>query len=236
MDEPEKYPTMQRSLRNYLNNPTTRRLAWIRETFLSGTPAPVIPGYGLRLMPSSEREPRPGTLLIAPPMMHDPNFRRTVVLVCEHGDQGSFGLILNRPLAVPLHEVIRGVGKHKTSVSMGGPVQPDTLHFIHRHGDLIAKTIPLFNDVFWGGDFDLLKVLIETGRTSPRDLRFFLGYSGWSAGQLLDEIEAGGWILAQADVAALFPDNPAQLWGSSLRRLGGEYALLANFPEDPRMN
>lgn len=187
-------------------------------------------------MPSSDQDLKPGTLLIAPPMMHDPNFRRTVVLLCEHGPEGSFGLILNRPLAISLHEVMRSVARRETSVSMGGPVQPDTLHFIHCHGDLIPQTIPLLDGIYWGGDFELLKVLIETDQTSPRDLRFFLGYAGWAADQLQGEIDAGGWILARADASAIFTPDPANLWRTSLRRLGGEYALLANFPEDPRTN
>lgn len=227
---------MQRPIPNSLNNPTTRRLAWIREAFFKGRPAPAPAVSGLRLMDPSERNVKPGTLLIAPPMMHDPNFRRTVVLVCEHGTEGSFGLILNRPLALSLHEVMKGVSRRETSVSMGGPVQPDTLHFVHSHGTILPRAIPLVEGVFWGGDFDLLKVLIETGQTTPRDLRFFLGYSGWSAGQLEEEIDAGGWILAGGDGAAIFAQDAGALWRTSLRRLGGEYALLSNFPEDPRMN
>src|SRR5690606_15901858 len=183
--------TMQRSFRNSTNNPTSRRLAWIREAFLQGRPTRSLAVPGSRLMPSSDQDLKPGTLLIAPPMMHDPNFRRTVVLLCEHGPEGSFGLILNRPLAISLHEVMRSVARRETSVSMGGPVQPDTLHFIHCHGDLIPQTIPLLDGIYWGGDFELLKVLIETDQTSPRDLRFFLGYAGWAADQLQGEIDAG---------------------------------------------
>lgn len=227
---------MQRSLRNPSNNPTTRRLAWIREALLQGRSRRIHTTPGLRLMSLSDRDLPPGTLLIAPPMMHDPNFRRTVVLLCEHGPEGSFGLVLNRPLAISLHEVMNGVSQKETSVAMGGPVQPDTLHFIHSHGEIIPKTIPLLDGVFWGGDFELLKALVETGQTSPRDLRFFLGYAGWAAGQLQEEIDAGGWILARADAASIFSTDPTHLWRTALRRLGGEYALLSNFPEDPRMN
>ena len=227
---------MQRSLRNNLNNPTARRLAWIREALLKGGRSRALPLSGPRFMPSSAHDLQPGTLLIAPPMMHDPNFRRTVVLLCEHGGEGSFGLVLNRPLEVSLHELMRGVAPRETSISMGGPVQPDTLHFIHRHGDVLPQTVSILDGIYWGGDFDLLKVLIENGQTSPRDLRFFLGYSGWSAGQLESEIEAGGWILARADASAIFTTDPSALWRTVLRSLGGEYALLANFPEDPRSN
>lgn len=192
--------------------------------------------HALQPMPPTEPFAGPGALLIAPPMMHDPNFRRTVVLLCEHGAEGSFGLVLNRPLEIPLSDVLHSVTNNDLMVSIGGPVQPDTLHYVHRNGDVIPDTLPLFDDVYWGGDFEVLKALIESGQVSPRDLRFFLGYSGWSAGQLADEIERGGWILATADAASVFAPGSAQLWRTALRRIGGEYALLSNFPEDPRTN
>jgi putative transcriptional regulator len=168
-------------------------------------------------------------------MLGDPNFRRAVVLICEHGDEGSFGLILNRPLDLELSEVVEGlVGENLLSV--GGPVQQDTLHFLHRHSDVLEGAIPVLEGVHWGGDFEMVKTLVWAEQASPRNLRFFLGYAGWSPGQLEDEVEEGGWFLTRATDDLIFPDAPQQLWRTVLRRMGGEYALLANFPEDPRMN
>lgn len=188
-------------------------------------------------MSTPEIQPQSGALLVAPPMMLDPNFHRAVVLLCEHSDEGSFGLILNRPLTLSLGDVLQDLPDAQAPVlSTGGPVQPDTLHFIHRHGDVIPKSIEILDGIFWGGDFDLLKALVADGRTTARDIRFFLGYAGWSPGQLADEVEQGGWILTMADGDALFPEQPDQLWRAVLRRMGGEYALLSNFPADPRMN
>lgn len=187
-------------------------------------------------MDSRDVIPKPGVFLLAPPMMHDPNFRRSVVLLCEHSPEGSFGLILNRPLGVHLAEIVRGIGGRDMFIRQGGPVQTDTLHFIHTCGDLVPETVPISNGIFWGGDFEVMKLLIETGQISQDEIRFFLGYAGWSAGQLLDEIDQGGWIIAPGHTPFVFMQDVDALWSSILRTMGDEYAILANFPEDPRLN
>ncbi len=169
-------------------------------------------------------------------MIHDPNFRRTVVLLCEHSAEGSFGLILNRPLGLHLSEVVHEVNERDMLIGQGGPVQTDTLHFIHTFGDQVPETVPITNEIYWGGDFEVMKLLIETGRITPHEVRFFLGYAGWSEGQLLDEIDQGGWIIAPARAAHVFMPDVDAIWSSILRTMGDEYAILANFPEDPRLN
>jgi len=187
-------------------------------------------------MADASVSPAPGVLLLAHPMLTDPNFRRAVVLLCEHSAEGSFGLILNKPLALELGEVVEGVASD-VQVSLGGPVQPNTLHYLHRHQDVLTDATPVTEHVAWGGDFDLVKALVLSEEASPQTLRFFLGYSGWASRQLEEEIEEGGWILTELrDVDLSFPENPEQLWRTVLRRMGGEYAYLANFPDDPRMN
>lgn len=169
-------------------------------------------------------------------MMLDPNFRRTVVLVCEYTTEGAFGLILNRPLDVSLAEVIPGIANRELSLLQGGPVQADTLHFIHTRGDLVPGTISVSDGIYWGGEFEAMKMLVDTGEVTAADVRFFLGYAGWSAGQLADEVEQGGWILSQGDERLIFDAEPSDLWRKVLRTMGDEYAVLANFPEDPRLN
>lgn len=187
-------------------------------------------------MSASEITPAPGILLVAPPVLSDPNFRRAVVLLCEHGEAGSFGLILNRLLTIQLGDVLESLSGRQEALWLGGPVQPSTLHFLHRHGSGITGAVPVMDGVYWGGDFDDVQRLIWDKTSLAGGLRFFLGYAGWIPGQLEAEIEAGGWILARAAAAFVFPDHPEKLWSTVLRSLGGEYALLANFPEDPRMN
>lgn len=187
-------------------------------------------------MADTELSPRPGMLLIAPPMLEDPNFRRSVVLLCEHGDEGSFGLILNRPLDLHLSDVLEDIVVYDDTINLGGPVHRNTLHFLHRYEDALPNAVTLPNGVQWGGHFDTLRTLMERGAIEPHDLRFFVGYAGWSPGQLETEIETGGWILTEATDDAVFAEDPSTLWRAVLRQMGGQYAVLANFPDDPRMN
>ncbi len=185
-------------------------------------------------MELSDNAPGPGTLLIAPPTVQDPNFFRAVVLLCEHSANGSFGLILNRPIEVDIEILSTELTGFRGGISFGGPVQPDTLHFVHQLD--IPDAAPFMPKVNWGGDFEAVKEICRERTVTDNELKLFLGYSGWGAGQLHDEIQAGGWILTPGDPEAIFGDEPEELWRKRLRRLGGEYAVLANFPIDPRLN
>ena len=186
---------------------------------------------------SDEVDLGPGTLLISAPMMQDPNFRRSVVLLCEHNDrEGTFGLILNRELDVHLGDVLDEYLAYDPPLYMGGPVQRETLHFLHTRDD-IPGGVGLPGDVTWGGDFEVVQQVAKGGDAAPENLRFFLGYAGWGPGQLEGEIGEEAWIPAPGAAAdLLFDTDPGQLWRTILRRMGGEYAVLANFPDDPRMN
>ena len=187
-------------------------------------------------MALSDMAPVTGAVLIAPPMMQDPNFRRTVILLCEHGVDGSFGLILNRSISLNLTDVVEGMDLYNGPLCMGGPVQPNTLHFLHRYGSIVGESVEITDEIFWGGDFEIIQKKMENESTSSEEVRFFLGYTGWTPGQLDAEIEQDGWIIAPSDHTVIFPSDPETLWTTTLRRLGGEYALLANFPDDPRLN
>jgi putative transcriptional regulator len=188
-------------------------------------------------MPNSDVELSPGTLAISAPMMQDPNFRRTVVLICEHQPgKGSFGLVLNRELDMHLGDVLDGPFAYNPSLYLGGPVQRETLHYLHTRTDDVPGGLPLPGGVTWGGNFERVQQLAQTGDASADALRFFLGYSGWGPGQLEDELDDEAWILAPSAADLIFDVAPDDLWRTVLRRMGGEYAVLANFPDDPRMN
>ncbi len=118
----------------------------------------------------------------------------------------------------------------------GGPVQENTLHFLHCRNDLDIDSQEVLPGIFWGGDFDKLSQLLKYGEANPADFRFFLGYSGWGEGQLVDEIERGSWYLRKARRDLVFPGDPDNLWRSVLRTMGDQYSILANFPDDPRLN
>lgn len=177
-----------------------------------------------------------GMLLVAPPSMEDPNFRRAVILLCEHGETGSFGLILNRPLSLQLGEVLEETAPCDAPLSLGGPVQPNTLHYLHTFGDAAQGAVGIAQGVYWGGDFEYVKTHLRVGAYDATHLRFFLGYAGWGEGQLEGELADEDWIVTPAEPGDVFRRPAEQLWQLVMRRMGGDYALFANFPEDPRMN
>jgi putative transcriptional regulator len=186
--------------------------------------------------PPSGRSPAPGSILVAEPPMADPNFRRAVVLVCEHTTEGSFGLVLNRPSGLTLAEAAAETLPFDAELWLGGPVQTDTLHYLHPFGDSVESALPVLDGVFWGGAFDELRDAIEQGRVLSEEVRFFVGYSGWGPGQLDVEVDEGAWIVLDGDRDVVFAESDDALWRSLLRQMGGEYALLSTFPDDPSMN
>jgi putative transcriptional regulator len=188
-------------------------------------------------MPDSEVDLSPGSLLISAPMMQDPNFRRTVVLICEHEPgEGTFGLTLNREIDVHLGDVLEDFVAYNPPLYLGGPVQRETLHYIHTRPHDIPDGVSLPGDVTWGGNFETVQQIVKGGSASFDDLRFFLGYAGWGPGQLEAELDEEAWITAPGGADLIFDTDPDALWRTVLRRMGGEYAVLANFPDDPRMN
>jgi putative transcriptional regulator len=180
--------------------------------------------------------PQRGRLLISEPYLPDPNFERTVVLLCEHNEEGSFGFVLNRPSQSMVGEVMDELKNVDAPVFVGGPVQQDTLHFIHRnsaieHGEVVAKGI------YWGGTFDQVLLLADTHQLKAGDIRFFLGYSGWSAGQLNEELEQDSWIVCDfVSEELLFQTEPSQIWRKALESMGGRFSMFANYPVDPNLN
>lgn len=181
-------------------------------------------------------QPKRGVLLIAATNLLDPNFKRSVVLLCEHGEEGTFGLILNKQLEITLGEAIEELEDWRVPLYVGGPVQPNTVHVLHKRGDLVNDSIEVVPGVFWGGDFETIKKLFETHQVTEEEFRFFLGYSGWGAGQLSDEISQDSWYQADATAEQVFSPVYDRMWSRALRAKGGDYAIIANTPEDPRMN
>ena len=178
----------------------------------------------------------PGTLLISDPFLKDPNFLRTTVLICDHQPEGSFGFVLNRQQEHVLGELIEDLYGNTFPVYYGGPVQTDTLHFLHQCPDLITGGIEITKGIFWGGDFvDVINLLLQQ-RLRPQQIRFFVGYSGWGEEQLQNEIDGKSWILSECSKRLLFGTAPENAWKTALQELGGEYQLMVNYPLDPQLN
>jgi putative transcriptional regulator len=184
----------------------------------------------------NQLKPEKGRLLISEPFLPDPNFERTVVLLCEHNEEGSFGFVVNKPSILKVNEVMEDIKKLEDIVYVGGPVQQDTLHFLHRNTTL-EGAVKVAHEVYWGGDFEGLISQIDMGIIESKDIRFYLGYSGWGPGQLEAELEEESWIVCDfATDELLFDMEPAMIWKKALDSMGGRFSIYSNYPVDPRMN
>lgn len=177
-----------------------------------------------------------GIILLAEPFMLDPNFRRSAVLLCEHSSEGSVGFIMNRPTDTRVDQLIEDFPEFNSPIFWGGPVQTDTLHYIHSAGDLLEGSIYVTEGVYWGGDFEKLKFLIHSKLIQPDNIRFFMGYSGWDEGQLIDEMATGSWVLADMHPNYLFKSNPEHLWQQVMYNKGDAYSVIAFMPDTASWN
>ena len=165
-------------------------------------------------------EPEPGDLLISQPYLPDPNFERTVVLICEHDEKGTVGFVLNRRSNSVFSDVIVDAAHFDAPLYVGGPVQHDTLHFVHKDVLEMESGQFLGERLVWGKDFNRLLTLIDTHQIDEKNYRFFVGYSGWSPGQLLEELNAKSWIVYQnKDENLIFDFSSQDLWKKVLTEL-----------------
>jgi len=180
--------------------------------------------------------PAKGTLLIANPFLKDPNFMRTVIFLCEHKEEGSFGFVINKLFPTTLGEIIPDLEDYKIPLYFGGPVQKDTIHFLHQYPDVIAGGEEVFDGVYWGGNFESLVASIKVNGIDFSKIKFFIGYSGWGEKQVEDELKEKSWLTVEATRKLLFHKKPDDIWKDSLKHLGGDYEMMINFPIDPQLN
>ena len=179
--------------------------------------------------------PGQGRILISEPLLNDSYFKRSVVLLTEYSDEGAVGFVLNKPIDLPINEVIDDFPEFNATIYIGGPVAKDTIHFIHTLPDLIPNSVHVKDNIYWGGDFERIKELISGGLIQPSQIRFFLGYSGWSPNQLDEEIENNAWLISEIDSSKIMaPDQ--SLWKKTLNELGEKYKIWTNCPENPSLN
>lgn len=181
-------------------------------------------------------EPANGILLISDPFLKDPNFMRTVVLLCEHNEEGTFGLVLNRRFHQKLGELVTELEDIDIPVYYGGPVQMDTLHFIHQLPEEIPGSKEISKGIYWGGDFDIVTILLKRGVLDESNIRFYIGYSGWSEGQLDDEMKEKSWLTLKGNHKLVFHKDENAIWKDALKEMGGDYRQLVNYPIDPQLN
>ncbi len=178
-----------------------------------------------------------GNILVAEPFMLDPNFRRSVILLCDHSEKdGSVGFVLNKPLKMQVTDLIADFPDFRSELYFGGPVATDTIHYIHTRGDILEDSRPVCPGLYWGGDYEQLKELVRVNLIKTTDLKFFVGYSGWGAKQLDDELITGSWVSADMQREYAFATQPDQLWRQALRDLGKHYTVIAEIPETMHLN
>jgi putative transcriptional regulator len=181
-------------------------------------------------------KPARGKILISEPFLLDYFFKRSVILLAEHNEEGTFGVIVNKPIKARFNDIVKDFPEFNSKIFLGGPVQGDSLFFIHTLGDQVENSLEILPGIYWGGDIERIRELIELSLIKPSQIRFFIGYSGWSPNQLDEELERNSWVVSSATADDLLRTTPSMLWTRSLRRLGNDYAHWIKFPDDPTDN
>ena len=178
-----------------------------------------------------------GHLLIAEPTtIGDLSFNRSVILLADYNEEGSIGFIINKPLKYTIHDLVPEIAA-RFKIYNGGPVEQDNLYFIHNIPELIPNSIEISNGIYWGGDFESTKDLINKGQINNNNIRFFLGYTGWSEKQLESEMESHSWIInSNSYENKIIGKSATHFWKEQIKELGGDYLIWLNAPENPYLN
>lgn len=186
---------------------------------------------------SNTLPPRKGRILLSDPFLGDEYFERSVVYLCEHSEEGSFGFVLNNYIDIQLTQLNEKFPEMMVKLSIGGPVEKETMYFMHTLGDQLKDSLLIDQNIYMGGDFEQLYNEVSVELLSQNKVRFFIGYSGWSAGQLQNEIKEHAWIVANVDnVAELMDITIPDLWKHFMNKLGKKYQIMSDFPIDPSEN
>lgn len=191
----------------------------------------------IRFTPPSSGIPKQGDILLAEPFMNDAHFGRKAILLCEHNEEGSFGFVLNNFIQVGLNELLDDLPPFQSKLSLGGPVKNSNLYYLHTFSNA-PDSIEILPGLFMGGDFEWVRELINQEEELDGKLRFFIGYAGWTPGQLEDEIRSHSWFITSASIQSIMDTTieEDQLWKSLITDMGDEFQHIANAPADPSLN
>jgi putative transcriptional regulator len=177
-----------------------------------------------------------GKLLIAEPsILNDPSFNRSVILLTKHNSEGSVGFILNKLSDYKLNELVSEINI-ALPVYYGGPVEQENLYFIHKLPDLIINSVEIGDGFYWGGNMEIIIELINSQKISKDEIRFFLGYSGWDAQQLEEELKIDSWKIVENKFNNILKIDESTFWKNQLTEFGGKYLIWANAPVNPSLN
>ena len=180
--------------------------------------------------------PSRGKILISEPFLRDATFGRSVILLIDHTDEGTMGLIINKPLPIFVNDIIKEF-KYNNDIPLykGGPVATDTLFYLHTLAN-ISGAIPVSKGLYLNGDFDEIKKYILQGNKVDQHIRFFLGYCGWEGEQLNDELKENTWLVSKEDKDYLMNSDTKDMWKEALEKLGSKYEAWSRFPRVPTFN
>ncbi|WP_068599111.1 YqgE/AlgH family protein [Vaginella massiliensis] len=175
-----------------------------------------------------------GDILIAKPTLANDIFTRSVVIITEHGENGSVGFILNKSSHIPLNIFVSQMNS-ELIVYEGGPVDKDNIYYLHSRPDLISDSEKICDNIYWSGNYNDVRNAVNNGKIGDDEIRFYLGYSGWTTDQLESELSLNAWIHIREKID-IFRDWEVDLWKNQMKKLGGEHLLWVNAPADPSMN
>ena len=180
--------------------------------------------------------PSRGRILISEPFLRDATFGRSVILLVDHSDEGSMGLVINKQLPLFLNDIIKEF-KYLDEIPLykGGPIATDTLFYLHTLSD-IPGSISISKGLYLNGDFDEIKKYILQGNKISECIRFFLGYSGWDSEQLNNEIRENTWLVSEEEKSYLMKNIIKDMWRTALEKLGSKYETWSRFPQVPTLN
>ena len=180
-----------------------------------------------------------GSLLIANPVLPDPNFSRTVILLCNHNDQGSFGLVINRSTQLKAPDLFSSIDilkSYNAKIYVGGPVSQSMVFYLYRSSRNVIDLDEICSGVYLGSNLETLESLYLDIKNPEENIRFYLGYSGWSGGQLDGEMEQSSWLIQNANEQFVFLDSEELIWPKAVNSLGEKYQYLTKAPVNPQWN
>lgn len=178
-----------------------------------------------------------GKVLISEPFLNDPNFARSVVLLTHYKpDEGAVGFIINKPTDLKVSDVLDSFMDDQFLFHIGGPVEPETLFFLHTLAAKLDDSHEVFDHLHWSANYEGIQTLISIDQADHTQVKFLGGYSGWSPGQLEEEMKEKAWLISALSAAQIMNGNPHELWRIAMENLGPKFSIMANFPENPSMN
>lgn len=186
---------------------------------------------------SNTLKPKSGQILISEPLLTDPYFSRSVILLIEHNEtDGSVGIILNKKLDLNFNKLVKDAPKFDSPIFFGGPVETSNIYFLHTLGKKIPNSIKVTETLYWGGDIETVNTLIESKVIKKENIRFFLGYSGWSPNQLEEELKTNSWAVVTNFNKNILNTSPIMMWKIMVEYLGEDYKIWNKMPTDPQQN